>query len=140
MLLLKPAVERYMERFPHEVDDPLEIGHWSVLKSVKELLEAVKLASLKLESETAPTGGQALGVFHKLIVYLDDEAMGVGRRTESEKQVLKLAGGIRDKLLQQLTCPNWLFGLAFLALMDVSGECICAACILAEVHGQAQEI
>ena len=46
------------------------IGHW-VLKLVKELLEAVKLASLKLESETAPTGGQALGVFHKLLKYLN---------------------------------------------------------------------
>ena len=140
MLLLKPAVERYMERFPHEVEDPLEIGHWSVLKSVKELLEAVKLASLKLESETAPTGGQALSVFHRLLIYLHDEANGVRRMTESEKQVMKLAGGIRDKLMMQLACPNWLFGLAFLALMDVSGECICATCILAEVHGQAQEI
>ena len=137
MLLLKPTVERYMERFPHEVEDPLEIGHWSVLKSVKEPLEAVKLASLKLESEIAPTGGQALAVFHKLLKYLNDEANGVRRLTESKKQVMKLAGGIRDKLLQQLTCPNWLFGLAFLALMDISGECICAACILAEVHGQA---
>ena len=64
-----------------------------MLKSVKELLEAVKLASLKLESETAPTGGQALGVFHKLLKYLNEEANGVRHLTESEKQVMKLAGG-----------------------------------------------
>ena len=61
MFLLKPAMERYMERFPHEVEDPLEIGHWSVLKSVKELLEAVKLASLKLESEQHRTAGRTWG-------------------------------------------------------------------------------
>ena len=28
------------------------------------------------------------------------------------------------KLGEELASPNWLFGLAFLALMDVSGECM----------------
>ena len=124
MLLLKRAVQRYMEQFPDEVPEPLELRHWQVLKAVKELLGTVKAASLKLEADAVPTGGQALWIFHKLLMYLNKHAVDSDYLTESAKNIMKLAGGIMTKLGEELASPNWLFGLAFLALMDVSGECM----------------
>lgn len=124
MLLLKRAVQRYMEQFPDEVQEPLELRHWQVLNAVKELLATVKAASLKLEADTVPTGGQALWVFHKLLMYLNKHATDSEHLTDSAKNIMKLAGGIMTKLGEELASPNWLFGLAFLALMDVSGECM----------------
>ena len=124
MLLLKRAVQRYLEQFPDEVQEPLELRHWQVLKAVKELLGTVKAASLKLEADVVPTGGQALWVFHRLLMYLNKHATDSDHLTDSAKNIIKLAGGIMMKLGEELASPNWLFGLTFLALMDVSGECM----------------
>ena len=119
-----------MEQFPDEVQEPLELGHWQVLRAVKELLGIAKAASLRLEADTVPTGGQALWVFDRLLRYLNTHAVDSDHLNESMRNIIKLAGGIMMKLSEELASPNWLFGLAFLALMDKSGECMSVVFVL----------
>ena len=73
---------------------------------MKELLGTVKVASLKLEADTVPTGGQALWVFHKLLIYLNKRTTDSDHLTDSTKSIIKLVGGIMMKLGEELASPN----------------------------------
>ena len=86
------------------------------------VLLGLKAASKRLEVDNYVTGSKALKVFKRLWGYLTHVRNGECRGPGSA--IIPLAGDFVHKLDEALNDPQWFWQMAFLTLMDPSGECI----------------
>ena len=104
---------------------PLEISHWDAMERLKSLLKWPMSASLSLESDNKVTAGKTLKHLAKLL----DRLRGIGRGYDEgmeSRSVMVLANGMVHKLREELKDDGaLLFGLIFLAYLDIGGECFC---------------
>jgi hypothetical protein len=82
----------------------------------------IKRCSKRLEAEEYCTGSKALKLLWKLryflILQVHEECKGTGTA------LVPLCKDICRKLTDGMEDPTWVWQMAFLALMDPSGECI----------------
>ena len=120
MLVLRQPIETYFKEHSASYAEPLEISHWQRLEDLVQFLSVIKTASLKMEAEDCITGSKAARVFRMLRIHLNNE-----RQEEMKGKgagIVPLANAMFFKLDKELDSPNWMFGMAFLAFMDPSGE------------------
>ena len=104
---------------------PMEISHWEALGRLKSLLTWPMFVSLNLESDNKVMAGKTLKHLTKLL----DRLQGIGRGYDKEmesRSIMVLANGMVHKLREELKDDGaLLFGLIFLAYLDIRGECFC---------------
>ena len=102
---------------------PLEISHWDALERLKPLSKWTMSAILILESDKKVTAGKTLKHLTKLL----DRLCGIGRGYNegmASRSVMVPANGMihKEKLKND---GAFLFGLIFLAHLDIGGEYFC---------------
>ena len=125
LLVVRLSVEEYFKAHSTNYRKPLEISHWEALVSMKKLLEWPMYASLSLESDKHVTAGKKLKRLTKLMDWLHSIGLGYDEGMES-RTVMMLANGMVYKLREEL--KNYgalLFGLIFLAYLDIGGDYFC---------------
>ena len=119
------SVEEYFKSHSTDYRKPLEISHWDALERLKSLLKWPMSASLSLESDNKVTAGKTLKHLTKLL----DRLRGIGRGYDEgmeSRSVMVPANGMVHKLREELKDDGaLLFGLIFLAYLDIGGECFC---------------
>ena len=115
----------YFKSHSTDYRKPLEISHWDALERLKSLLKWPMSASLSLESDNKVTAEKTLKHLTKLL----DRLRGIGRRYDEgmeSRSVMVPANGMVHKLREELKDDGaLLFGLIFLAYLDIGGECFC---------------
>ena len=92
---------------------------------MKKLLEWPMYASLSLESDKHITEGKTLKRLTKLMDWLHGIGLGYDEGMES-RTVMMQANGMVYKLREELKNDGaFLFGLVFLAYLDIGGEYFC---------------
>ena len=118
-------VEEYFKSHSTDYRKPLEISHWDALERLKSLLKWPMSASLSLESDNKVTAGKTLKHLTKLL----DRLRGIGRGYDEgmeSRSVMVPANGMVHKLKEELKDDGaLLFGLIFLAYLDIGGEYFC---------------
>ena len=119
------SVEAYFKLHSTDYRKPLEISHWDALERLKSLLEWPMSASLSLESDNKATAGKTLKHLTKLLDRLRGIGHGYDKGMES-RSIMVPANGMVHKLREELKDDGaLLFGLIFLAYLDIEGECFC---------------
>ena len=111
----------------HSIDyrKPLEILHWEALVHMKKLLEWPMYGSLSLESDKHVTARKTLKRLTKLMHRLHGIGLGYDEGMES-RIIIVPANGMVHKLREALKNDGTLlFGLIFLAYLDIGGEYFC---------------
>ena len=125
ILAMRWSVEEYFKSHSTNYRKPLEISHWDALERLKSLLKWPMSASLSLESNNKVTEGKTLKHLTKLLDRLWGIGCGYDEGMES-RSVMVLANGMVHKLREELKDDGaLLFGLIFLAYLDIGGECFC---------------
>ena len=125
LLVVRWSVEEYFKAHSTDYRKPLEISHWGALVRMKKLLEWPMYASLSLESDKHVTAGKTLKRLTKLMDRLHGIGLGYDEGMES-RTVMVPANGMVYKLREELKNDGaLLFGLIFLAYLDIGGEYFC---------------
>ena len=125
LLAMRWSMEEYFKSHSTDYKKPLEISHWDALECLKSLLKWPMSASLSLESDNKVAMGKTLKHLTKLLDRLWGIECGYDEGMES-RSVMVLANGIVHKLREELKDDGaFLFGLIFLAYLDIGGECFC---------------
>ena len=125
LLVVRWSVEEYFKAHSTDYRKPLEISHWEALVRMKKLLEWPMYASLSLESDKHVTAGKTLKRLTKLMDRLHGIGLGYDEGMES-RTVMVPANGMVYKLREELKNDGaLLFGLIFLAYLDIGGEYFC---------------
>ena len=120
------SVEEYFKVHSTDYRKPLEISHWHALERLKSLLKWPMSDSLSLESDNKVTAGKTLKHLTKLLDWLRGIGRGYDEGMES-RSVMVPANGMVHKLREELKDDGaLLFGLIFLAYLDIGGECASA--------------
>ena len=119
------SVEEYFKSHSMDYRTPLGISHWDALERLKSLLKWPMSASLSLESDNNVMAGKTLKHLTKLL----DRLRGIGRGYDKgmeSRSVMVPANGMVHKLREELKDDGApIFGLIFLAYLDIGGECFC---------------
>ena len=119
------SVEEYFKSHSTDYRQPLDISHWDTLKRLKSLLKWPMSGGFSLESNNKFMAGKTLKHLTKLL----DRLWGIGRGYDEgmeSRSVMVLANGMVHKLREKLKNDGaLLFGLIFLAYLDIGGECFC---------------
>ena len=119
------SVEEYFKAHSTDYRKPLEILHWDAFVHMKKLLEWPMYANLSLELDKHVTTRKTL----KRLTKLMDQLHGIGLEYDEgmeSKTVVVLANGMVFKLREELKNDGaLLFGLIFLAYLDIGGEYFC---------------
>ena len=119
------SMEEYFKSHSMDYRRPMEISHWDALESLKSLLEWPMSASLSLELDQKVTVGKTLKYLTKLLDQLHCIGCGYDKGVES-RSIIVLANGMVHKLKEELKNDGALvFGLIFLAYLDIGGEYFC---------------
>ena len=119
------SVEEYFKAHSTDYRKPLEISHWEALVRMKKLLEGPMYANLSLESNKHDIVGKTLKRLIKLMDRLHGIGLGYDEGMES-RTVMVPANGMVYKLREELKNDGaLLFGLIFLASLDIGGEYFC---------------
>ena len=125
LLVVQWSVEEYFKAHSTDYRKPLEISHWEALVGMKKLLEWPMYASLSLESDKHIIVGKTLKRLTKLMDWLYGIGLGYDEGMES-RTVMVLANGMVYKLREELKNDSaLLFGLIFLAYLDIGSEYFC---------------
>ena len=125
LLAMRWSVEEYFKSHSTDYRKPLEISHWDALERLKSLLKWPMSASLSLESDNKVMAGKTLKHLTKLLDRLRCIGCGYNEGMES-RSVMVPANGMVHKLREELKDDGaLLFGLIFLAYLDIGGECFC---------------
>ena len=125
LLVVQWSVEEYFKVHSTDYRKPLETSHWEALVYMKKLLEWPMYASLILELDKHVTVGKTLKHLTKLMDQLHGIGLGYDEGMESIT-VMVLANGMVYKLREELKNDGaLLFGLIFLAYLDIGGEYFC---------------
>ena len=116
------SMEEYFKAHSTDYRKPLEISHWEALVRMKKLLKWPMYTSLSLESDKPVTAGKTLKRLTELMDRLRGIGLGYDEGMES-KTVMVPANGMVYKLREELKNDGaLLFGLIFLAYLDIGGE------------------
>ena len=119
------SVEEYFKVHSTDYRKPLEILHWKALVHMKKLLEWPMYANLSLESDKHVIARKTLKRLTKLIDRLHSIGLEYDEGMES-RTVMVPANGMVYKLREELKNDDaLLFGLIFLAYLDIGGEYFC---------------
>ena len=125
LLVVRWSVEEYFKVHSTDYRKPLEILHWEGLVHIKKLLEWPMYANLSLESDKHVTARKTLKRLTKLMDWLHGIGLVYDEGMES-RTVMVLANGMLYKLRELLKNDGaLLFGLIFLAYLDIGGEYFC---------------
>ena len=103
----------------------LEISHWDALERLKSLLKWPMSASLSLESDNKIMARKTLKHLTKLLDQLCGIGCGHDEGMESRSVIVPTNGRVH-KLREELKNDGaLLFGLIFLAYLDIGGEYFC---------------
>ena len=111
----------------HSIDyrKPLEILHWEALVHMKKLLEWPMYASLSLKSDKHVATRKTLKRLTKLMDRLHGIGLGYDEGMES-RTIMVPTNGMVYKLREELKNDSvLLFGLIFLAYLDIEVEYFC---------------
>ena len=77
-----------------------------------------------LEGEQIPTGSCALKYLWRFVCIMAQRSPNDPIAVLNSRQciVVPLARAMKDKMMDELDDPNWVFAMAFMAYMDPSGE------------------
>ena len=119
------SVEKYFKSHSTDYKKPLKISHWDALERLKSLLKWPMSASLSLESDNKVMVGKTLKHLTKLLDRLWGTGRGYDEGMES-RSIMVPANRMVHKLREELKDDGAiLFGLIFLAYLDIGGECFC---------------
>ena len=125
LLTMQWSMEEYFKSHSTDYRKPLEILHWDALERLKSLLKWPMSASLSLESDNKVMAGKTLKHLTKLLDRLQGIARGYNEGMEP-RGVMVPANGMVHKLREELKDDGaLLFGLIFLAYLDIGGEYFC---------------
>ena len=118
-------MEEYFKAHSTNYKKPLEILHWEALVRMKKLLEWTMYANLSIELDKHVTARKTLKRLTKLMDRLHGIGLGYDEGMES-RTVMVSTNGMVYKLREELKndCAL-LFGLIFLAYLDIGGEYFC---------------
>ena len=116
-------MEEYFKLHSTDYRKSLKISHWDALERLKSLSKWLISASLSLESDNQIMVEKALKHLTKVL----DRLQGIGLRYNEgmeSRSVMVPANGMVHKLREELKDDGvLLFGLIFLAYLDIGGEC-----------------
>ena len=125
LLVVRWSVEEYFKAQSTDYRKPLETLYWEALVRMKKLLEWLMYASLILELGKHVTTGKTLKRLTKLMNRLHSTGLGYDEGIES-RTIMVSANGMVYKLREELKNDGaLLFGLIFLAYLDIGGEYFC---------------
>ena len=125
LLVVRWSMEEYFKAHSMDYRKPLEISHWDALERMKMLLRWPMRASLSLESDKHVTAGKTLKHLTKLMDRLHGMGQGYEEGMES-RTVMVPTNEMVYKLREELKNDGaLLFGLIFLAYLDIGGEYFC---------------
>ena len=125
LLAMQWYVEEYFKSHSTNYRKPLEISHWDALERLKSLLKWMMFAGLNLESDNKVMARKVLKHLTKLLDWFWGIGCGYDEGMES-RSVMVPANGMVHKLREELKDDGaLLFGLIFLAYLDIGGECFC---------------
>ena len=125
LLAMRWSVEEYFKSHSTDYKNPFGILHWDALERLKSLLKWPMSTSLSLESDKKVVVGKTLKHLTKLLDWL----CGIGRKYDEgmeSRTVMVRTNGMVHKLREELKNDGaLLFGLIFLAYLDIGGEYFC---------------
>ena len=124
-LVVRWSMEEYFKAHPRNYKKLFEILRWEALVRMKKLLEWAMYASLSLQSDKNVIARKTLKCLIKLMDRLHGIGMGYDEGMES-RTVMVLANGMVYKSREELKDDSaLLFGLIFLAYLDIGCEYFC---------------
>ena len=123
LLVLQPYVDEYSWQHVEQLQ-ALELSDWDALKAIYEVLGLARDVTEWLEGEQIPTRTRALKYLWRFVCIMAQRSPTDPIAVLNSHQciVVPLARAMKDKMMDELDNPNWVFAMAFMAYMDPSGE------------------
>ena len=123
LLALRPYVDEYSRQHVEHLD-ALELSDWDALKVVYEVLDLAREMMERLEGEHITTRLCALKYVWLFVCIMAQRSPSDSVVVLNAQQCITvpLAWAMGEKILAELDNPNWVFAMAFMAYMDLSGE------------------
>ena len=123
LLVLWPYVDEYSQQHVEQLQ-ALELSDWDALNAIYEVLGLARDTTERLEGEHIPTGSCAPKYLWRFVCIMAQRSPTDPVTVLSSRQhiVVPLEWAMKDKMMDELDDPNWVFAMAFMAYMDPSGE------------------
>ena len=123
LLVLRPYVDEYSRQHVQELQ-ALELSDWDALNAIYEVLGLAQDATERMEGEQIPIGSRALKCLWRFVCIMAQRspANPIAVLNSRQSIVVPLAQAMKDKMMDELGDPNWVFAMAFMGYMDPSGE------------------
>ena len=120
---IAPYVDEYSRQHVEQLQ-ALELSHWDALNAIYEVLGLARDTTERMEGEQIPTGSRALKYLWWVVCIMAQRSPTDPIAVLNSHQciVVPLAWAMKDKMMDELDDPNWVFAMAFMAYMDPSGE------------------
>ena len=94
------------------------------MNAIYEVLGLARDVTERMEGEQIPTGSCALKYLWRFVYIMAQRSPADPIAVLNSRQsiVVPLARAMKDKMMDELDDPNWVFTMAFMAYMDPSGE------------------
>ena len=122
LLVLWPYVDEYSQQHVEQLQ-ALELSDWDALKAIYEVLGLIRDATERLEGEHIPARSCALKYLWRFVCIMAQQspAEPVAVLNSPQCIVVPFARVMKDKMMDELDDPNWVFAMVFMAYMDPSG-------------------
>ena len=123
LLVLQPYVDEYSRQHVEELQAH-ELSDWDALNAMYKVLDLARDATERMEGGQIPTGSRALKYLWRFVCIMAQRSPAdpIAVLNSCQSIVVPLARAMKDKMMDELDDPNWVFAMAFLAYMDPSGE------------------
>ena len=123
LLVLQPYVDEYSRQHVQELQ-AFELSDWDALNAIYEVLGLARDTTERMGGEQIPTGSCALKYLWRFVYIMAQRSPADPIAVLNSRQsiVVPLARAMKDKMMDELEDPNWVFAMAFMAYMDPSGE------------------
>ena len=117
LLVLWSYVDEYSRQNVEQLQ-AFELSDWDALNAIYEVLGLARDATERMEGEQIPTGSRALKYLWRFVCIMAQRSPADPIAVLNSRQsiVVPLAQAIKDKIMNELDDPNWVF------VMDPSGE------------------
>ena len=119
LLVLWPYVDEYSQQYIEQLQ-ALELSDWDALNTIYEVLGLARDAMERMEGEQIPTGSRALKYLWWFVCIMAQRSPADPIAVLNSRQsiIVPLARAMKDKMMDELDDPNWVFAMAFMAYMD----------------------
>ena len=123
LLVLQPYVDEYSRQHIEQLQ-ALELSDWDALNAIYEVLGLARDAMEQMEGEQILTGSRALKYLCRFVCIMAQRSPAdlIAVLNSRQSIVVPLARAMKDKMMDELDDPHWVFAMAFMAYMDPSGE------------------